>query len=216
MICLADNDFVLKLAACDLLNETLDVLGLDRSEVYVLPTAKYKIAKDKRLPARYGEGVGRALTFLASVVEISFTPDPDELVLLSEVKDSETGERSIHEGERVLLASTSGLDDFLLATGDKNCLRALSSAPGCAAIRARCGGRVVCLEQTILWLIDANGFEYVRAKAVPARGCDTALRAAFGSGMDATQENVTLALTAYIEELDQETAGLLKRSRQHE
>jgi hypothetical protein len=34
VICLADNDFVLKLAACDLLDETLDVLGIGRSEVY--------------------------------------------------------------------------------------------------------------------------------------------------------------------------------------
>ena len=42
---------------------------------------------------------------------------------------------------------------------------------------------------------------YVKALVVPARACDTALSAAFGSGWDATEPNVLGALNSYINEL---------------
>ncbi len=212
MLCLTDNDFLLKLAACDLLPETIALLGITQGDVLVLPTAKYKIRKDKRLPAKYGDGVNRALDFLEHATETNLKPDPQEQRLLDAVRDPESGERLIHEGEQVLFASSARLPDFLLATGDKVCLRALTNAPACAAIHARHCGRVLCVEQAFLWLIESEGFEIIRAKAVPALACDISLRAAFGSGMAATRANVESALRGYVETLHTETGGLLKRT----
>ena len=212
MICLADNDYILKLAACDLLAETLALLDLEQGDVYVLPTAKYKIAKDKRLQAKFGAGAERALAFLKTVSEIDSEPDKQEMVLLNGVRDPATGVRLIHEGEQVLFAVTQALNDFLFATGDKVCLRALTNAPECLDIHVRHCGHVVCVEQTLLWLIETEGFERVKAKVVPAISCDTALRAAFGSGMAANCESVVHALNSYVEEIAVETAGLIKRT----
>ena len=45
------------------------------------------------------------------------------------------------------------------------------------------------------------GFAYVKDKIVPALACDTALRAAFGSGDAATESNVLATLDGYINEL---------------
>ncbi len=214
MICLADNDYILKLAACDLLMETFALFGAASNEIYVLPSAKYKFRKNKRneLSQKYGEGgLARAVAFVESV-GIIIEIENEETALMREVRDPQTGREQIDAGERILLASIHAENDFLLLTGDKRCLRALASAPTCAAVHARHCGRVVCVEQTLLWLIEAVGFSGLLQKVVPARDCDTSLRAAFGSGYAATQENVTETLARYVNELDQETAGLLKQT----
>jgi len=50
-------------------------------------------------------------------------------------------------------------------------------------------------------LINAQGFEYVKARVAPVRQCDIALMAAFGSGALAEIGNVTAWLAADIAEL---------------
>lgn len=90
MILLSDNDIIYKLAACDMLEEALVVLGVPYTDVYVLPT--------------------------------------------------------------------------------------------CQPITRRLSGHVIRLEQIVTRVIAHFGFSYVKDKVVPARACDAALRAAFGSG----------------------------------
>jgi hypothetical protein len=70
-------------------------------------------------------------------------------------------------------------------------------------------GRVICFEQMVLLLIRRLGFERVKAQVVPMRECDTALRVCFGSGERATEENVVMALSGYIEDLRGQAPGLL-------
>jgi hypothetical protein len=71
---LSDNDIIYTLAACDLLDETLVVLGVTYTDVYVLPTARYKFGITRnpaRAQARYGpDVVVRIRDFLASVREL--------------------------------------------------------------------------------------------------------------------------------------------------
>ncbi len=73
LICLADNDIIHKLAACDLLDDALTALDLDRQDVYVLPTAKHKfgVTKDPtKAEKKYGAEIfARIRDFLASVRE---------------------------------------------------------------------------------------------------------------------------------------------------
>ncbi len=209
-----DNDYLLKIAACDLIEETLVLFALAPSDIYVLPTAKYKLRKDARgnLSEKYGvDGLARAVAFLETVLE---APDIDneETALLKEAKDLQSGKELIDAGERVLLASSTQLDAFLFMTGDKRCLEGLAGAESCKTVHARHLRKVVCIEQTLLLLIESIGFDRVRQKAVPAYECDKALRSAFGSGMLSSESNVKIALQAYVSDLDQKTAGLLKLS----
>lgn len=74
-------------------------------------------------------------------------------------------------------------------------------SPICFPVAQRIRGHVLCLEQIIKRLIQHFGFPYVRDKVVPARACDTALSAAFGSGQEAIEPNVLAALDSYINEL---------------
>ena len=70
-------------------------------------------------------------------------------------------------------------------------------------------GRVICFEQTLLRIIDRIGFDLVRTRVVPARNCDTALRAVFGSGLEATEATVRAGLASYIADLQGQTGDLL-------
>ena len=196
MVYLTDKDIVEKLAICDLLDDALASLGASRSDVYVLTTLKHRIGGKARAKAtsRLGaEVVARILDFLADVNEIRDYSLPDQLLL-----DDIVG---IDPGEAILLAAMGVHADSLLLTGDKRCLRALVNSPECEAFTLRLRGKVVCFEQVLLWLIDYLGFEYVLAKVVAAPYCDTALRAAFGSGIHSTQPNSVECLQAYITEL---------------
>jgi len=182
------------------------VLGVTHTEVYVLPTAKYKFGITKNLAraeARYGpDVVARIRNFLTNVRELDVVGPPETLQLLAEID-------GIDAGEAVLFAIAAGFDNYLLATGDKNSLRAVASNPTCQPIACRLSGHVICLEQIVTRVIAHFGFAYVKDKVVPARACDTALRAAFGSGDAATESNVLTALEGYINELRSLTVDVL-------
>lgn len=199
MICLVDSDVIYKLAVCNLLDNTLAALDLARTDAYVLPTAKYRFGVARRRPGtgerRYGvEVFSRIRDFLASVREIEVTGPSEELQLLASID-------GIDAGEAVLFSVTAAFAQYLLATGDKTCLRALALTPVCLPIAQRVRGHIICLEQIVKRLIQHFGFLYVKNRIVPARACDTALSAAFGSGWDTTEPNVLAALDSYINEL---------------
>jgi hypothetical protein len=184
---------------CDLLDDTLTALDSARPYAYVLPTAKYKFGVAGKRPSRgeqqYGAEVfARIRDFLGDVREIIVPGSSEELQVLASI----TG---IDAGEAVPFSATAEFDQYLLATGDKTSLRALVLAPVCFPIAQRIRGHVICLEQIVKRLIQHFGFLYVKNKIVPARTCDTALFAAFGSGWDATEPNVLAALDSYINEL---------------
>lgn len=207
MICLADNDIVHKLAACDLLDDALAALSLARTDVYVLPTAKYKFRITPRSSAqgerRYGAEVfARIRDFLASVRVLNVPGLPEELQLLA-------GVDGIDPGEAVLFAATAQFSQYLLATGDKNSLRALALSSVCRPIAQRLCGHVICFEQIVKRIIQHCGLSYVQDKVIPARACDTALRVAFWSGFDATEASVLAVLDSYINELRSLSIDLL-------
>jgi hypothetical protein len=211
---LADNDFVLKIASFNLLPEAIALFAIEPSDVYVLPTLKYMLARrTKSLVAQCGpEGIARAEAFIQNVREIDGIPDSEDMYSLNNVTDPNTGQLFIDPGEQVLFASARHFENPLLATGDKRCLFGLTAAPSCEAIHERLKGRVICLEQVLLWLIASNGFDYVVSRVVPVLelDCDKAIRSAFGSGYNASSSNVVYALQLYVDEVSNKTAGLLR------
>ena len=208
MICLADNDIILKLACCDLLTEAVAAFGVDPTEVYVLPTAVYKLInprKPEKGKVRPGEiEYDRLRAFFTLVRVIDTTPPPEEQLAFNDVLGIDTG-------EAILFSATINYTGSKLATSDKRSLVALHGAIGdvCQKVRERMAGRVICFEQTLLRIIDAIGFDLVRTRVVPARNCDTALRAVFGSGLEATEATVRAGLASYIADLQGQTGDLL-------
>jgi hypothetical protein len=202
VIVFIDNDILLKLSCCDLLNETMAVLRLSAADVRVLRTARFVFQRNRQVADRYSEqGRFRAVAFVKSCQTI-VEEGGDEFERLQATD-------GIDIGEARLLAATSGLANFVLMTGDKRCLQVLAAQAELAEVRQRLQGRVICLEQVILRLIQRSGFDWVKARVVPMMACDTALQACFGSGELATETNVVEALEAYITALRQDAPGLL-------
>jgi hypothetical protein len=73
----------------------------------------------------------------------------------------------------------------------------------------RLGGRVICLEQLILKLIEVKGFEFVRDRILPMVSCDKSLQICFGVSSPVTEENVIAGLNSYINDIRQQTPNLL-------
>ncbi|MFO0954368.1 MAG: hypothetical protein U0835_25060 [Isosphaeraceae bacterium] len=197
MIYLSDNDIVEKLGICDLLDDALAVLEISRSDVYVVPSLKYRFGIEKnrdRVEKRFGaDAVSRILDFISGVQEIRDASTEDQARL-----DDIVG---IDPGELVLLSATGITNSYRLVTGDKRCLKTIATHPECEFIARRIQGRVICFEQVLCRIIAHFGFEHVRTKVVPVILCDTALRAAFGSGHASTEENAVACLQSYVSEL---------------
>lgn len=205
MICFTDNDVLLKLAAWNLLEEAIAVLETTREEIYVLRSARFVIGNDKqgKFSSKFGkEAVQQTLQFITTVQEITQAADPEEQALLNIVN-------GIDEGEALLFGATKDTEVFIVATGDKNSLRALANAPTCSLIYQRMSGRVICLEQIMARLVPYVGFDEVRRRVVPLRDCDKSIKSAFGSGLLAEERNVQRSLASRISELYSEVGTLL-------
>ncbi|MEG5057407.1 hypothetical protein QUB60_17870 [Microcoleus sp. A2-C5] len=202
-ICFADNDIILKLAACNLFDEALTSFDLTKADVRVLPTAIFKFKKNStKLAKIYTEvGIQRGIEIVSNCVSIEQALHSAEFGALNDLE-------GIDAGEALLFATTKTVNDFYILTGDKKCLRALASS-NLTEIKQRHSRRVFCFEQVILRVIKTCGFEEVREKIVPVRECDTALKAAFGSGPKSTAENTIFILQKYVEELRDQTQQLL-------
>ncbi|PSB01538.1 hypothetical protein [Merismopedia glauca] len=208
-----DNDIILKLATCDLLDETLKSLDIDVSILKILETAKYKFSRLQEREAKRQQGNEPVKYNLASALSIAescskISADEVNQNLWLELQNIE----GIDAGEAILISYVSYLnqqgDPSYLLTGDKRCLRALANC-GIAKIVEPLHHQIWCLEQLILKNIEVHSFDLVKQKIVPVKDCDTALKAIFGSGELATLEASQVALTAYIEDLRQHTGNLL-------
>jgi hypothetical protein len=207
VICLVDNDIIYKLGMCKPLDDALTALDSARTDAYVLPTAKYKFGVAGRRAAtgeqRYGAEVfAHIRDFLGSAREINVVGLSEELQVLANID-------GIDAGEAILFAATEEFNQYLLATGDKASIRALALAPICLPIAQRICGHVICLEQIVKRVIQHLRFFYVKNTIVPARACDTALFAVFGSSWEATESNVLAGLDSYINELRSLPVNLL-------
>jgi hypothetical protein len=108
-----------------------------------------------------------------------------------------------------LVAATREVSPFVLMTGDKRCLQTLATRVELAEVAERLWGRVICFEQVMLLLIRQHGFERIKQHVLPMLDCDMSLKACFGSGEKAIEENVVLALEGYVTALDKSAIGLL-------
>jgi hypothetical protein len=201
VISFIDNDALLKLTAYDLFWDAITLLGVQPTDIRVLASTEFVIRRNKSIKQQYSEEVRtKALSLVKGIVKVE--ADQANPFLSLQVA-------GLDPGELTLIHAAIAEPSFYLATGDKRCLRALVNTPELVTARQKLNGKVVCVEQLIAELIAVKGFEAVKQKVVPARDCDTALKAAFGSGDRAQEDNVLWALEQYIQELRRDCPNLL-------
>jgi hypothetical protein len=217
-----DNDIILKLATCDLFEDTLTTFNITANQVKILDSFQYKFGKpikrkrgnkDNKTPQYNIEKALEVTQYLTTLNQNNFDTAIyniyTELLNYNQITNDKNN--TIDQGEASLISYVSyhnqrGSNNYLL-TGDKRCLRALisSSFPD---ILQSLNGKVWCLEQLIFKNIEKFGFEYIKNKIIPVNSCDTALKVAFSSDK-VTQENSISALRNYLKNLREETGNLL-------
>jgi hypothetical protein len=202
MVCFLDNDVILKLTACDLFWEAIATLNVTPADLRVLDTARPVFQNSANVKSRYPEEIrNAAIAIVRQCQKVSIVKN-ETFKALQQIDD-------IDQGEATLISALPPESPFWLITGDKRCLCAIAHHPQLNSVRQKLKGRVICLEQLILKLLNTHSFDFVLAKILPARDYDTALKSCFGSGTEATPENVTQALKAYIADLRQNSGELL-------
>lgn len=199
VLALIDNDIFMKLVCCDLFEESLKLFKLDRENVGVLETLKYRLKKRK---GGYSEAeCERAMAIFAGLQAIKASEDQN-FSRLNNIS-------SIDVGEAVLIAGAVLQGGSFLWTGDKRCLRALYEYEEVRDIHEGLKGRVICLEQVILGLIDRLGFAEVEARVQPGLKYDQALKLSFGYSVSLSEDGVKEGLKSCIEDLQNSSGGLL-------
>lgn len=193
---LLDNDFVLKIAAIDLMDEFVALPFVREGDLRCLQSLPFMIRKGKF--AKYTEeGLARALAWCSSLSQVEAPPPSaiDQIPLLP----------GIDQGERLLMGSVLVTPDSSIFTGDKRSVHALAGAP--AALVDALRGKILCLEATIRAIVATSNFESIAIKVRPGLQCDSAIRACFGSARSASCDSVKEGLESYINDIQNAPGG---------
>ena len=193
MIVLADNDILIKLAGCNLLDEFLDLLQTNTDNIFITTSAKFSISsqikkiQDEELKLKITQFVG-ALQTLPAV-------DNDLLAQIQTFDD-------INGGEAYLMLAMHHYPNANFITGDKRCLKALIGNKDQVTLNdifKLLENKVYCLESALLALIEIHSFDYINNKVsnrhISKVTDDGVLRLAFGKNK--SQDNCIECLSSY-------------------
>lgn len=163
MIVLTDNDVILKLAQCDLLNQLSEIIDINEKEIFIGPTAKFQLLSirnpEKAIKRCGNEVIYNNLTTFLERAQI--IPEVKNLKILEAIGKVP----GIDDGEQQLLASSVEHPDSLFMTGDKRCLQAvMDNQDTLEAVHLRMINSVVTFESALLLAIKTVGFETVYEK----------------------------------------------------
>ena len=210
VIFLKDNDFLIKLAAWNLLDEAMGILRAKTDGVRVLDTLRTQLEEPRPdWQAQYGDAVlQKVLRFVSKVAVVDDLPfDEGELLMIGLVP-------KIDAGEALLFAVTKDLPTYRIVTGDKQCLYVLHGATTCKPVMDRVRGNILHLEQVVYRLLETKGLNAIRDKIrhSPAPDADLAIRGAFGQRWEHGSASVNGKMVASIRQLHNDCGGLLDLS----
>ena len=203
MLLLSDTDIILKLCALNLVEEGINAIGVSHDSIYTLTATKYVIGS-RRVRTKYSETTLKAaIAFVETTIPL--TEEHDTHLISDKISSTP----HIDAGEAQLFAGGIVRPKAIVATDDKRSLESLSQAPGLQEECAKLNGRIITLLQVIDRILDEYEFGDVLERVIPARDCDTALRAVFGSGYKCNEKRVRASIQSYIASLRKQTGELL-------
>lgn len=193
MLLFTDNDILLKLANCYLLDSFVEELSLSHQEILLSPEAKFslQIQLNKKLKSK--EVKDSLSNFLTKVRYIEDPLDDDLVESLMSVPN-------IDSGEAILFAKLISTEASFLATGDKRSLKAILEEVELQKFRTHFLNRVYTFESVLLFLLDRKGFLFVSSMISRNPDMnDSVLRMAFGNGRD--EQHARACLNSYSQDL---------------
>jgi hypothetical protein len=211
MIGVIDNDIIKKAACYSFLTSLCQTAGGQPVEFGVLSSARFVVADAIRKAGLSGD-VNAALAALNQFLDSAEAVDPtrDEERLASELEYlAQTLALPLQGGESLLCAIVVSRDLSVLLTGDKRAIEALQTALGALPQFNGISGRVKCLEQLVIGLIEVHGLDAVRQK-ICSELIDKALMYSFSCLQSTAQlESVLEGLNSYINDLRSKAPQIL-------
>lgn len=195
MIVLADNDIILKLAQCDLLDSLNVLLGVEVKDILIPTTARFqlmpKTGSKALLKCGNEETVARIGRFLKIAQDVPVIGDLDLLLRLADIPN-------IDSGEQQLFAATSN-GSALLITGDKRALRAVMlHQAAIPTVYDGLLGNVMTFESALLLGLYSYGFPVMKQKLLACPKPDGMLQLVLRQDM--TETALSDCLVSYTNE----------------
>ena len=201
-LCLCDNDWLIKIAVWDLIREALKVLKVPRANVRVLASCE-RVVCSRAKGNKYGEMmVERVREFLRHVTVIGDGEIDDMLV------EKVFTPGKIDGGEAQFFAASLP-HDYYIATDDKKSLVELAARADLDEVYQRNCGRVVCVEQVLVRILEVHGYEAVDGRIRPYCHADDNVLQAWAGGRGQSPKDTLAVLRGHVDELRKRTHDLL-------
>ncbi len=164
---LIDTDAFCKLAASNVLDDALGLLGVTPVDCGRLPALPHMLSRG-RLYNQLGVEICEEIRPLVAAFSLAPQPGDEWLDKLASVSGIDPGE--------ALLFAAAAEGGLVVVSGDKRALGALKDVEGFAHALS---GRIVVLEAILIALCDHLGTEEVRRRVARIKNLDTAFRVCF-------------------------------------
>jgi len=201
-LCLCDNDWIIKIAVFALIKDALKVLGVQQAHVKVLGTCRAVTCSSGKVE-KYGRSMVQEVEALLKQAAVLADAEID-----TELFSRAFTPNKITDGEAQLFSAHID-GKYLVATDDKRAMVELARRPDLADIHQRNAGRVVCMEQIVVAVVDQKGFDYVDKKIRPVCWADDKILQAWAGGKGQESKETMKVMRGHIDELRQATNGLL-------
>lgn len=178
---LIDADVLLKTASYKLLKHFLAMTPFDSDDFGMIAAAQFVVAgkfKKKLKGSQLGQAKAHFEETIATIAAIE--PNAEELALAAQLESAAVAlgvDLDLGESQICALMFSRGIE--LMMTGDKRAIKAIAALKDHEAC-AYTHGKVACLEQATMWMIEKAGLESVQPFVCALPTVDTSLAMALG------------------------------------
>lgn len=201
---IVDNDFLIKLARWNLLDDFLQVANATSRQVRVIHSLRARTGIAAGNPNLKLLGTAAAAKRLENFLVYAGTPTPidrDFMAAGTSVQDLDVGELTL------LAALCAGAGNYFY-TGDKRAIRALSVFVG-TPFEAKLRSRIICLEQVLFRIIDVKGIGTLRENIAADLTADPGIANMLVGGAQTPSNTFLSSLKSVCSQLHVDSGGLL-------
>ncbi|XXX76350.1 hypothetical protein WMF30_52750 [Sorangium sp. So ce134] len=198
---LLDNDVMIKVCCYALADEVCSLLAASGGTAAALEVTRFIVAKQINRKSRIKDKSSASAQFAQMCSHLTFIePTEEEIALAAEIEtQAQKQNLPLDRGESQILAVLLSSAAKLMLTGDK---RAISAIEMLAREHERvqaCQGRLACLEQLVVALLDRHGELYLRPRICREPSTDQSIAICFSCGASAAMVgNAREGLDSYI------------------
>lgn len=201
---LVDNDFLIKLARWDLLEEFLAAFGATPRHIRAIFTLRRRLFANGNANLSLC-GTPSAARRLDQFLLNSSTATPVDFDFVA----AATGLNSLDAGEVTLLGALCAGGGNYFYTGDKRAIKALTALNG-SQFEEKYKGKIICLEQALLFMIGKLGFGSIRDKLCSDPDADPGIADLLVGGAQTSTEAFCAGLRIKVDRLQADCGGLLR------